>query len=448
MPENQQVALPEPKAVDATADQNTQQTQAREPVRWFGVALPGPLSNLIHSVRDVGRRGRKRAIEAVPDWGANRSSQLVAFMQVAGEFSMFKANNTLLLPNDRPLKAIDYLVEPPKRIFKSVFENAAFNLKPKDLLTPKFYKDTVKSFTNLDVATKLDSVGGKRLVNRWQARSTFFGLVSMTVAMLLPDSKDKEADLERRTVMWHTQPLRYIGTTLTEAVTFPVAAPVAAVRKLFGAKHDDGMDEISKYRRQFTGLGMFVTGVCSFLSGFRNIGMQDKALGQAASNLKYVKNTAHSMGGLITATAATNLLFSVGSDQGWERWGGIQWLRMIFLPKSISSRYEKNDPQAHYYTGGQGLFQLSNTISYFIGGAEKKDGVVIDHQEARAEAALKGKEAKAARKAHHRDAAGKHGGERVDADDVLLLAAPATTVSQATNLQRAMPERQAETAVS
>ena len=55
------------------------------------------------------------------------------------------------------------------------------------------------------------------------------------------------------------------------------------------------------------------------------------------------------------------------------------WARMLFLPKSIMNRYQKNDPHANWYSGGQFGLQTTNTMAFMIGGAQKRaDGSVID----------------------------------------------------------------------
>lgn len=387
---------------------------------------------------------RHKAIEALPSSIVNHSSNSIAAVQLVGEMMMFKANGTTFVPNPEHRNVWwRYITEPPKSIWKSVFEKAGTTAKLSDLVKPEFYSDAYKSFTSLAKATEIDKAGGRALINRWQARSTFAGLSAMTIAALLPDVKDTEEDINKHTVMRQSNPIRYVGQTIGEALWFPVGTVLEIGKKIVTFGQSDSDKEIGKYKRQFTGLGLTIAGTCSFLSGFRNIGTIDKSLPkELASNLKYVKNGAHSIGGMITAFAGSQLMLAVGSDQGWERFGAIQWLRMAFLPKSITNRYAAGDPRAHWYVGGQVGMQSANTASFLFGGAEKReDGSIVDNKQIHEEAKEKAKRVKAARRNVRHNSVQVAEVKQAIAD--VLYDAPSTSITQASEVERAMPERAA-----
>jgi len=407
-------------------------SNARPPVQWLGMTFPPPLSNLVRTLGDFGTRVRKKTVTNLPNTVVNNSSNAIAMIQLSGEAMMLKANGTNFVPEQYRGWSHwwRYIVEPPKSVFNSV-KGAKSDFKLADLAKPGYLKMAAKSFVDLDTATKLDSAGGKLLINRWQARSTFAGLVGMAFAAMLPDAKETPEDLEKRTALRHNHPLGYMGQTLGEALWFPVGTVIELGSKAVTFGHAQSNQELGKYKRQFTGLCLTIAGVCSFLSGFRNVGQRDIAVGKnVASNLKYVFNKAHSIGGAITGLAGSFLLFSISSDQGWERFGGIQWFRMLFLPNSIGSRFANHDPKAWFYVAGQGGMQAANTASFLIGGAEKlPDGTIVDHKAEREEAK---------RKVLEKTARGEY---REETQEAMRGLAPEAKVSQVSEVQRAMPER-------
>lgn len=338
---------------------------------------------------------RKGAITALPAPIVNNGSNAVALTHLVGELFMFKANNTdLVSPKHRGVWW-RYVTDPPVNILKSVSQNAGVSMKAGDLLKPEFYKDTIKGFFNLEHATNIDKARGLKLINRWQARSTFAGLTGMSIAAIVPDRPDDPEEVEKYAMMAKRNPMGYAAKRVTEGVLFvPKLAVGLAQRVLPGGSDGSKTLDSLPNKREFSGLLLTFTGLFSFLSGFRNVGRINPAIDGIPSNLKYVPNLAHAMGGAITALAGSRLLLALDNDQGWRNWGSIQQWRLAFLPKSIMSRYDKHDPRANWYLGGQGLLQGSNVVSILIGGAEKReDGSIVDHEAIRAGAKLKAHQA-------------------------------------------------------
>lgn len=376
---------------------------------------------------------RNRTIRFLPSFMVNNSSNAIAGTQLVAEVMMFKANNMDLVKKEhRSFKtAWRFLTDPPVNIWKSVSQGAGLNFKFSDLTRPSYYKDTAKGLFDLKHASEIDSAGGAKLINRWQARSSFMGLTTMLITALVPDSKDNPEEVEKNAVLMQTNPLAYAGKRAYEAVTFPITVVEVLAKKVATLGKYQPADGMGAHKRQFTGLGLLITGIFSFLSGFRNVGMVHPTLGkEAVGNLKYVRNTAHSIGGMITAAAGAQLMMALDNDSGWSRFGATQWLRMIFLPKSISNRYENHDPKANWYVAGQVGMQTANTLSYFIGGAEKlEDGTVVDHTEMRDAARRKAREIKEAR---------KEAKQQGKADE---QAKPSTKISERAETEYALPEQ-------
>ncbi len=393
---------------------------------------------------------RHSAITNLPAPLVNNASNTIAVTQLAAEMAMFKANGTdFMAPRvaGQATKLHHYITRPPMNIWRAVADNASFNMTLKDLVRPTFYKDIAKSFVDLAHATKLDAPNGERLINRWQARSSFMGVTTMAITAIVPDTKDDLEEVEKNAIQLKTNPVGYAVKRVGQAIWFPVEV-VKYTSQLVGSKF--GMapplaDGAGVHKRQFAGLGLFFTGFFSFLSGFRNVGLLNKDLGQyAAHNTKYVGNWAHSAGGAITAAAGATLLMALDNDQGWSRYGAMQWGRMLFLPKSIYNRYHKHDPRAHWYLGAQVGLQSANTVSFLIGGAEKlPDGTIVDHSAIREEAKLKAKitvDAKREGKPLSPEEIDRRADDIRD-DGVVNNSVPATKISAPSQPTHAMPER-------
>jgi hypothetical protein len=293
---------------------------------------------------------RQMALRNFSPWIVNHSSNIIGGTQVIAEMAMLRASGTKTLKDAK----------------RALLQDTKFSAGI----------EGVKSFLDLKKATELDKkLQGNHLINRWQARSTLLGLTTMGLTALLPDDKDTQEDIDGAVKLQQQSKLKYALNCLGKAVN-----PL----------------QWKDNKRHLSGLGLTLAGVCSFLSGFRNVGSLVKGGEQM-----YVRNRAHSIGGAITALAGAQLLFALDNQRGWAQYGSTMWARMLFLPKSIMNRYQTNDPRAHWYSGGQFGLQSANTMAFLIGGAQKRaDGTVVDQNAMVREAREKALVAKAERKEH------------------------------------------------
>lgn len=290
--------------------------------------LEDPLVREYMRIRHEFEDYRQMALRNFAPWIVNHSSNIIGATQVTSEMAMIRASGTKSLQD----------------VKRALLKDTKFSGEI----------EGIKTFLDLEKATALDKkIHGTRLINRWQARSTLLGLTTMGLTTLLPDDKDSQEDIDSAVRLQHESKLKYALNCLGKAVN------------PFQWKDN---------KRHLSGLGLTLAGVCSFLSGFRNVGSLVKNGEQM-----YVLNRAHSIGGSITTLAGLQLLFALDNQRGWAQYGGTMWARMLFLPKSIMNRYQKNDPHANWYSGGQFGLQTANTMAFMIGGAQKRaDGSVID----------------------------------------------------------------------
>ncbi len=362
----------------------------REPVRlpFVEIALPQAISDPIHRLQDTAHDWRRSSIEAAPNFIVNNSSNFLGLMHLGSEMMMFKAANAKT--NAKPNGPIDFIVSNVGSILRDAKPSFEPGELSKGLFNREgFIRNQFRSFRDLDYASAREmgrlerdaAAQGKPLriqfSNRWQMRSTLFGLLGWSASALIPEAHDKKEDVEQMANLAAENPLGYVGTRLKQAVWVP---------------------EWSKHKTQFTGLSVMVSGVCSALSGFRTPSQEKDALGIVKS-AKYTWNKPHTAVGLVTLLAGTQLLFALDDESAYSRFGSTMWARMLFLPKSIYNKYmpkEGNpDPGRHWYVGGTGGFQIVNTAAFLLGGAEKnEDGTVVDHKSMRDEAKQKAKDRK------------------------------------------------------
>lgn len=343
----------------------------RKPIILLGVQLPGFMSDIIHSIHESALHAREGFLRHAPAPLVNHSTNICGVVQLIGEAMMVRANGTELVrpkegrPAEKGMPALaprqlhHFITDPPRNVFGSVFKNVSsgqgFSHFWENKFNVKYYKDSFRQIIDIDAATAAEHAVGNtnRFVNRWAARSTFSGLVFMTLAAILPDKKEDKQDEERMVKMYADSPLKYVGTRLLQAVNVP---------------------EYAEHKRQYLGFGLLVSGMCSMMSGFRNFKL-DKATGMH----RYYLNSAHSIGGLITAIGGSQLIFSLNNESAWEKAGATMWLRLPIAGKAIHKRIQSNDPTWAYYTSGQLAFQSMNTMSFLMGGVQKlDDGTVVD----------------------------------------------------------------------
>jgi hypothetical protein len=337
-----------------------------------------------------------------PTFIVNNSANISAVTHLASEMMMFKGSNVTFVPVEHRGTWWRYIVEPPKSMAKSVFGRAGTTAHFSDLLRPQFYVDSVRNIVDLERATQMDKAGGAELMNRWSARATFAGVTGMLFAALTPTTKDDMQEVERMRALAKDNLAAYMAERLQQAVWFPVEAVTAAYQRMTGNENVD----IGKHKREFAGLGLGISGMFSFLSGFRNVVKIDESLPKIASNMKYSHNFAHGFGGIITATAGLNLLFAENNDQGWSRYGAVMLGRVITLPTAIYKKFADGEINAHWYATGQSGFVATNLFLSTFGSAEKlPDGTIIDHKTMKAaenkDAALSKPDAKLIQVAEH-----------------------------------------------
>jgi hypothetical protein len=388
-----------------------------KPVKIFGISMPSPISDITYNVGDAMGVFRYNAIKALPGFVVNNSSNTIGVVQLCAEMLMFKAGGFDLVDAKNKGKPLHYLIDPPKNVYGAVFKRAGFNGKFSDMFKWSTIKDSVIDFGNLEKAAKIDSHGGTtKLVNRWSARSGFSGIMAMTIATALPQDKETPQEVEQMSQMAQHNPVGYVAHRMGQAVWFPVDTVRRVAVKITHPSEDAG---IGAGKRQFAGLGMMSAGICSFLSGFRQVS------GKVVGNQTYMHNPWQMAGGLITLVAGSQLMLGVDNQQGWTSYGGTQLLRLFTLGPSITNRFKPDamgriEQGASWYLAAQAGLQGKNVVAVTIGGAEKlPDGTIVDHS-------------------------GGHGGEAAaePTKTAVEKAQPGTRIADARDHAMAMPQQQ------
>lgn len=357
-----------------TDRRDSERDDVREPVTvpWLEWELPSPLETGVYTLADQGRILREKVLGIAPGPLINNSSNLIGALHMAGEVMMLKANGTKMLDGVADPRGFDYVWLP----FKNTIKNAGFTFSLSDVKRPGFLAESLKNLMRYEDAARLETLRTmKPLVNRWQARATLVGMAGMTLAALMPDDKDSREDVEEVSRLYQDHPAYYFGKRFYQAVN-PLEWPA--------------------HKRQFAGLAIATAGVCSFLSGFRNV----TALNQAdavAKNLKYIYrlNPSHAAGGFITMLGGMQLWSGLDDEQAWKKFGQTMLLRVPLLYGSIGNRFNTGngvDPGRYWYVGGQATFTGKDMMAYLIGGAEKDEhGNLIDKEAIRRESMQKAK---------------------------------------------------------
>lgn len=418
---------PQPVIETGAAQPSPQDSQPSDPILGF-VDRNSGLGKEFIKIGNEFQNYRSSAIHALPAGFVNHTSNMIGAIQLVGEVLMFKASGNQLygatknidgkeradyfhgkfqtwLEEKHPdlaysknksfgatiLKGLNPIIEPARNIVNNALENELPTQKSfgaaeqaEKLSLGQKLKRTVTTITDTKSATKLDLERYKagasaselakfpngKLMNRWQTRATLMGITGMTVAALMPEDKDRPEEVDRLSNLATNHPLQYVGQRVMTALN-----PL----------------EWWHNKRAFIGLTLTVCGMFTTLAGFRNV----SKTGINKDIFEYYVNKPHAINGVITATAGSQLLLGVDSEQGWSRFGSILWARMIFLPKSIMNRYKNSDSAPHFYSAGQAAFQTANITAFLSGGAEKlPDGTVIDQKAVRDEAKRKAREEK------------------------------------------------------
>jgi hypothetical protein len=358
---------------------------ARAPVKFLGMQMPKPVENTVYSGEATIARWRKGMVKATPAFIVNNSSNILGGAHVLTEMMMFKASlkDGKLIQN--PKNPINWIVEPLVTVFKGVAEGA----KTKDLKSKKLFegnpvKNLYREITDVKDATEREYARqiaegathqSVKLPNRWQMRSTFFGLISWGLSTIIPEKKDTPEEVENMAIMRINHPVRYVAERFREAVWFP---------------------EWNKHKRQMIGFGVLLSGVCSMLGAWRNRAeVLPKVSGLTYKTWKYSPNPSYFCTGLLQFLGAGSLMLALDEQSGYGGFGGFQLGRIAFLPTSLYKKYKNHEPGANYYSLGMLSFQAENAMQALIGGAEKRkkklpDGteveVIIDHNAIKKEA--------------------------------------------------------------
>ena len=392
-----------------------------------------------HWFASKGLAGRRAAIKALPSFIVNNSPNVIGAMQLTAELAMFKSNGSDLVSPQNRGKPLYYLIDPPRNVWRSVTTRAKVKLPTGEMGKGEFYKTMLRNVVDVKAASAADLKVGP-LINHWQARATFAGIVGWGLNFITPNAKETDEEIANNVKLQSEKPLLYMVECLRRAVVFPfVTVGQLGQRALNGGKRPEGAKDIGAYKRYFSGLGMLVAGTCSFLGGWRNVA-KSKALGTES----YYFNWQYCATGLVTFCSSLPLLFSVDNNQGYSRFGAIHLMRCLFLPGSIIKKFNSGDKGAGWYVAGHGMLQSKNAFAAFAGGAKKivhEDGTVeiIDHSEeiekAKKEAALAKQEKKSEKVHGHASKS-----EAPDINQILAESAPIVTAPAETTLKKAAHE--------
>lgn len=426
------------KTVATDSAQKAQDQRQPESTKFLGIRLPEAVGGPTREFMRHWRNARQASIKTLPDVVINNSSNAIGATQMVGEFLMFKAGGGDLIEAEQKGNPITYLYKAPANIVKTVFGKSKPNGKLSDILNPSYLMEEIKHFNNLERATLIDSANGtKKLVNRFSSRSGFSGMTAMFLSTIFPDEKDTPEVTLKNVTLAKQNPVLYATQRVGQALWFPVEAPIRLAQKIVDPGHNQ---HIGEHKRQFAGLGMFMAGTFSVISGFRQI---EGKWGKETQH--YMRNPWQMLGGGITMIAGSWLGLGIDNQQGWSNYGNVQFGRLIPLVPSITTRFKpgpngKPEQGAVWYLGAQSALQFKNFVASMIGGAEKHtnpDGTVtlIDHKAIRKEANEIAREN--IKDSKHDKLEAKSKRSAADAEDT----APSTKVTAMTALEAAMPER-------
>lgn len=400
-----------------------------KPVKIFSQIAPKPLAAIIYNLQDATSSFRFHALKLMPSFIVNHSSNFIGLTQLVGEAFYFKSSGVNKFVKDEHRGTWKAWVYPPINVVEGVFKKSAFRINPKQLLNPKHMVEEVGRFFDLKAAGQADFLRDGKLSNRWSARSGFAGIVSMAIAAAFPDEKDDPEVTEKMAIMAAQTPMRYAAYRIGKGLAFPFTATLGLVKKALDPHKDH---HIGDGKREFSGIGMALTGFFSVLAGFR----QPR---HKAGMWHYDFNKWQTLGGLITTYAGGALLMGIDNQQGWTNYGKYQFGRLAVLPMSIKERFPNkegfSDPGAKYYLAAQGVFQFKNVVASTIGGAhiiedDRNGRIILDQRKHRNASFRKAKEEK-----HHQKELAGHN------NDESTAAAPAFAGVKVSSAEKAMPDR-------
>jgi hypothetical protein len=346
----------------------------RVPPNDGGIA--GFFKRELHLLRRDVHDARQTAIYWTPRHIVNNSSNGFGFAHVLTEMAMFKASSKdpRLIRNREHW--YHYITEPFKTVYVETFKNT----QTKEGVNFEFFKgNPLKNVwtyvTDMEKATereisRLENKGAKiGFPNRFQTLSTLAGLVTWSLSALIPEKKDDDAEIERMEIKKKDRPFSYVAERLKQTVWFP---------------------DWAYNKRQMIGLGMATSGVFSTIGAWRG-----RETCQYTKAARYAFNRGYLMTSLLTLASSIPLIFASDERRAFGSFGTIMMGRIPFLFDSIGRKYKMSEPGRHWYLGSSFSFQAENLGQALIGGAEKlPDGTIVDHEEARRNAAKKYEEMK------------------------------------------------------
>lgn len=432
-------------AAQAEAAEHTQSELKSQSASSAPKWLPGFARNMWDGAGERVNRMRHRAIEVTPAPLVNNSSNALAVMHMGTEMLMFKSGMKGANLIDHPENPINWVKEP----FQKIKADIVTNSKSRDFTVKQLFSgNPIKNFRHYvmdthdaslrEIERQVESnralvAAGKApkklsLGNPWQTRTTFTGLIIWTISAVLPERKESDEEIERMAKMRTLHPIQYVGERLKQAVWVP---------------------GWMTHKREMLGLGYLTIGVLSGLGSWRNRrdfskGMLAKDAELVAKGLKdsYAFNGAYFFTAVVSFIAGLPLLFALDERKAYSTYGSLSVLRIPLLPSSLYSKYAKGEPGWQSYTLGKLTFQIEDFLFSLVGGATKRkksDGTyeIIDHEQLKKDAIAEAKEVKA-RIREEKLANPKHHMTEMSLQE---QDTPTSTVSQASNIERAMPER-------
>lgn len=380
-----------------------------------------------HAGHELFKTARYHTVRALPAFFINNSSNILGTAHVGTEILMFKASlkDSELVPGSAgPFKDITYIPKALKHVFSDAFSKSGRDMADlKNAVKERPFTGFFRHIMDTDTATQREmekqlgfphptkpGVTVTRetmsLGNPWQTRSTLSGLIVWSLSALIPDKKESSDEVEQMAILKATHPVKYVGERLRQAVWIP---------------------EWPQHKRQMIGLGIFISGLCSMIGSNRNHIT-------TAEGKKYAFNVSYLLTGIMTFMSSLPLLFASDDQRGFSGFGAWMTGRLMFLPSSIYKKISGKEQGAWYYTGATCAFQVENWTQALAGGAEKRNGVIIDRQELLEQAKEKAEHIKAERRLKGNSVASAAEGFVPDEK-------PGTKVTTISNREAAMPER-------
>lgn len=383
-----------------------------------------------NSAAQQGAQVRRAAIVAVPEFVVNNSSNIGGAAHVATEMLMLKSGMKGAKLIDNPENPVNWVWQPVKKICKDVWSGSKAVGDYKGVWKGNPVTNFISFTTDTKRATLLEAErqlahGPKvSLGNPWQTRTTLCGLVAWTLAAIIPEKKESDAEIKRMAVMRTLHPAQYVMTRLGEGLWAPGWL---------------------SHKREMIGTGYLGVGICSMIGSWRNRRELLPTLAEDAELLakglkhRYTFNGNYFLTALVSLGGAMPLLFALDERRAYSLYGLGAFPRMALVPPSLIKKCNNNEPGWQYYATGKISFIGVDLIQALIGGAEKHTDangnmVIIDHTKIEKDAIARAREIKHGNKLSNNK----------EQEDDKASASPSTNIALPSQAERAMPERRAE----